>query len=112
MDPDVSIALVRNERWWGPKPGLESIVVRAIPEIRAQVQALESGEIGLIAPDADEDLIAQLRSGRNGHRPHRARMGPHWDLYTFNTLTRALADLGSARRSPWPSIATPASTGW
>ncbi len=93
--PDVSITLVRNQRWWGEEtPGLGSIVFRSVPDSGAQVQNLESGEIDLITPRADEDLIQQVQ-GLAASGAFRAELGfgPNWDLFGFNLAHPILADL-------------------
>jgi peptide/nickel transport system substrate-binding protein len=87
-----SLTLVRNPRWWGdPKPGLSSIVFRFIPEASAQFDALTNGEVDMIAPDLDLDLVERVRNAR-GVRTSFA-FGPTWDLFTFNLRNAALADV-------------------
>lgn len=39
---------VRNERYWGPKPALEKITVKVLPDPESRVLALETGVIDLI----------------------------------------------------------------
>lgn len=39
---------VRNENYWGPKPKLEKVLVKIIPDPQTRVLALETGEIDLI----------------------------------------------------------------
>lgn len=43
-----SLSLVRNELYPGPKPHLDRVVFRVIPEQSAQVLALEAGEVDLV----------------------------------------------------------------
>jgi peptide/nickel transport system substrate-binding protein len=90
-----SITLVRNEAWWGdPQPTVESIVFRFIPEGAAQVQALANGEVDLITPAADLDLVQQVENLAATHDVRYATaFGPTWDLLTFNLRTPALADV-------------------
>jgi peptide/nickel transport system substrate-binding protein len=55
------IVLARNENYWGSKPHLKKIVFKPIVNDLAAVQALRSGEIDLMRPQADQyaDLCAQ-----------------------------------------------------
>ncbi len=46
--PKESITLVRNDDYWGPKPYLEKIIFRSMPENSSRVAALEKGEVDLI----------------------------------------------------------------
>lgn len=45
---DQYAVFVRNENYWGPKPKLEKVIVKVIPDSEATVLALEKGEIDLI----------------------------------------------------------------
>jgi peptide/nickel transport system substrate-binding protein len=43
--PDSELVVEANPDYWGGVPGLQSIIVRDIPEVAARVTALETGEI-------------------------------------------------------------------
>jgi peptide/nickel transport system substrate-binding protein len=46
-----SLTLSRNPRWWGRQaPFLDAIVVRFIPDTNSRFQAIQSGQVHLIAP--------------------------------------------------------------
>ena len=45
---------------WGPKPKYEKITIRFIPDALAQVQALDNGEVSIIAPQSTADILAAL----------------------------------------------------
>ena len=45
---DQYAVFIRNENYWGPKPKLEKVIVKVIPNSEANVLALEKGEIDLI----------------------------------------------------------------
>jgi peptide/nickel transport system substrate-binding protein len=63
IDPDKSMTLVRNEDFsWGPEPKVDEITVRYIGEAPAQVQALQNGEVDIIAPQASSDTVKQLEA--------------------------------------------------
>jgi peptide/nickel transport system substrate-binding protein len=62
----IKVELERNEEYWGPKPGIKTLIFRPIPEPTARVSALLSGEVDMIVvvpPDAidtikaDENLV-------------------------------------------------------
>ncbi|WP_433528355.1 ABC transporter substrate-binding protein [Micromonospora sp. CA-263727] len=42
------VVLARNDDYWGPKPGLERLEFKVIPDSQARVDALTNGEIDLI----------------------------------------------------------------
>ncbi|TDK23661.1 ABC transporter family substrate-binding protein [Arthrobacter crusticola] len=61
MTPDQSMTLVRNEDYnWGPEPKIDEVTIRYIGEAPAQVQALQNGEVDVIAPQASADTAEQL----------------------------------------------------
>jgi peptide/nickel transport system substrate-binding protein len=43
--PDERITLVRNERYWGPKPYIRNITIRIIPDDNTRYLAMQAGEI-------------------------------------------------------------------
>ncbi len=59
-----TITLVRNERWWGPKPRLETIVYRVI-EPSAQMDALANGEIDFVDLAVDVNKTNQAKAMPN-----------------------------------------------
>jgi peptide/nickel transport system substrate-binding protein len=46
---------------WGPKPQYEKITVRVIEDPQAQVQALENGEVDIVAGQPTADLLQQVQ---------------------------------------------------
>ncbi|MPY09636.1 ABC transporter family substrate-binding protein [Arthrobacter sp. KR32] len=61
ITPDQSMTLTRNEDYsWGPEAKVDEITVRYIGEAPAQVQALQNGEVDIIAPQASADTVEQL----------------------------------------------------
>jgi ABC-type transport system substrate-binding protein len=63
MVPDQSITLVRNENYQGEREvSLDEITVRYIPEAPAQVQALQNGEVDIIAPQPSADTLQSLEA--------------------------------------------------
>jgi peptide/nickel transport system substrate-binding protein len=46
--PGDKITLTANPDYWGPKPGVQTVIFRTIPESAARTAALEAGEVDLI----------------------------------------------------------------
>lgn len=59
---DQSLTLVPNEKWWGPKPKLDSIVVRFGLTAATVPQALENKEIDLAYPQPQIDLVQRVKA--------------------------------------------------
>ncbi len=63
ITPDQSMTLTRNDDYtWGPEPKADEITVRYIGEAPAQIQALQNGEVDIIAPQASADTVEQLEA--------------------------------------------------
>ncbi|WP_326948107.1 ABC transporter family substrate-binding protein [Arthrobacter sp. RIT-PI-e] len=61
VTPEQSMTLVRNEDYtWGPTPQADEVIVRYIGEAPGQIQALQNGEVDIIAPQASADTVEQL----------------------------------------------------
>lgn len=56
------LTIVRNEDYWGEPAGLDSIVFRFLEDSNTQVQALRGGEIDMMYPQPQLDLVEQLES--------------------------------------------------
>jgi peptide/nickel transport system substrate-binding protein len=61
---DDQIIVERNEEYWGQKPHLDRIILKAIPEVSARFMALQTGAID-IADDLDPDSIQMAKSNPN-----------------------------------------------
>lgn len=48
--------LIPNENYWGQKPYLDSVVFRFVPETAAEVEAIKSGQVQAIYPQAQLEL--------------------------------------------------------
>jgi peptide/nickel transport system substrate-binding protein len=59
--PDQSVTLSRNDKYWGPPGAADKIVFRIITDDTAQVQALANQEVQVISPQPDPDLLNQLK---------------------------------------------------
>ena len=61
IDQGKSLTLVPNTKYQGDhKAKLDSIVIRTIADPQAQIQALQNGEVDVIAPQANADTLAAL----------------------------------------------------
>jgi peptide/nickel transport system substrate-binding protein len=60
--PDQSVTLERNPKYWGPPAKADKVVFRIISDDTAQVQALANSEVQVIQPQPDPDLLNQLKS--------------------------------------------------
>ena len=58
--PDQSVTLVRNDKYWGTPAKADKIVMRIITDDTAAAQALANGEVQVIQPQPDPDLLNQL----------------------------------------------------
>ena len=59
---DQSLTLVPNEKWWGPKPNLDSILVRFGITSTNTPQALQNNEIDFAYPQPQIDLVQQVKA--------------------------------------------------
>jgi peptide/nickel transport system substrate-binding protein len=57
-----SLTLVRNDKYWGPKAHLDSIVFRFLPESTTQPAALQNNEVDLIYPQPQLDQVQQVKA--------------------------------------------------
>jgi len=85
-----TITLVRNEKWWGNRAKLDSIVYRAI-EPDAQIDALANGEIDAmdVGPDANKFSRAKNISSAEV----RVAGGPNFRHITINGTGPILQDV-------------------
>ncbi|HET9872318.1 MAG TPA: ABC transporter family substrate-binding protein [Propionibacteriaceae bacterium] len=83
------ITLVPNDKWWGDKPLLDTMVFRAMdPE--AFAQAFVNGELDSFDIGPDPDAFAKAKTVTDG--VIRKAAGPNFRHFTFNTKAGALAD--------------------
>jgi peptide/nickel transport system substrate-binding protein len=60
--PGQSLTLVRNDKYFGPKAHLDSVVFRFLPESTTQPAALQNNEVDLIYPQPQLDQVQQVKA--------------------------------------------------
>lgn len=85
-----TITLVRNDKWWGPKPLLDSIVYRVI-EPNAQIDALANGEIDFVDIGSNANMYKRAVTLQNVEI--RKAGGPNFRHFTFNGKSAILSDV-------------------
>jgi ABC-type dipeptide transport system, periplasmic component len=82
------IELVRNNSYWGKKPYINGVTFVPIPDPAARVQALESGQVDMIAVPSP-DSISQLK--KKGFQVVEGRP-PHVWYLSMNYRNKAIQD--------------------
>jgi peptide/nickel transport system substrate-binding protein len=84
------LTLAPNEKYWGTKPNLDSIVFRFITDSAQQVPALQNNEVDMIYPQPQLDLLNQVNaiSGIN----HELTEGLSFEHLDFNFKNAFLKD--------------------
>lgn len=75
--PRENLTLVRNETYWGGRPGIERIVLHFMPEGATRELALRGGDVIAIDIEARQDIVERLR--RRGDIVDVTQSGsPYW----------------------------------
>jgi peptide/nickel transport system substrate-binding protein len=88
--PGDALVLERNPSWYGRPARLDRVVLRVVADPAAQVDALRSGAVQVIAPASSAELTGRL-SGVPGVEVYLGA-GLAWERLDLNLRTRALAD--------------------
>ena len=86
-----SLTLVRNDKYWGKKSNLDSIVFRFLPESTTQPAALQNNEVDLIYPQPQLDQVQQVKQLPDV--TSQINFGPTFEHFDFNFKNAQLADL-------------------
>jgi peptide/nickel transport system substrate-binding protein len=86
-----SLTLVRNDKYWGPKAHLDSIVFRFLPESTTQPAALQNNEVDLIYPQPQLDQGQQVKALPDVNS--EINFGLSFEHLDFNFKTPGLDDL-------------------
>jgi peptide/nickel transport system substrate-binding protein len=87
----LSLTLVRNDKYWGTKAHLDSIVFRFLPESTNPATALQNDEVDLIYPQPQLDQVAQAKALRGVHS--ELNLGLLFEQFQFNFKNPFLADV-------------------
>ncbi|MDX6322602.1 MAG: glutathione transport system substrate-binding protein [Propionibacteriaceae bacterium] len=83
------VTLIPNDKWWGDKPLLDSMVYRAI-DPSATAQAYVNNELDTFDIGPDPDAFAKAKTVTDG--TIRKAAGPNFRHFTFNTKAGVLKD--------------------
>jgi peptide/nickel transport system substrate-binding protein len=59
----VSVTLVPNPNYWGPKPHLDKVIFQFVPDTAAEFQAFKTGQVLAIYPQPQPDAVAAIQGG-------------------------------------------------
>ena len=90
-DRDTSVTLERNPRYWGRPAHLDRIVMRVLPDAEAQANAMVNGEVDVIYPRPQVDLVRRVQ-GLPGVGD-QVQFGLSFEHLTFNLSHPILKDL-------------------
>jgi peptide/nickel transport system substrate-binding protein len=62
-EADQSVTLVRNDRYWGPRPAIDRVIFRVIADPTAQAQALANGEVDVVQITSPQPDVVGLLDG-------------------------------------------------
>ena len=84
-NPGSDLTLVANPTWFGEGPHIDEVTFRFISDVGNLPLALENGEVDVIYPQPQVDLVQQI-NGISGAESS-ITFGPTWEHITFNTAT-------------------------
>jgi peptide/nickel transport system substrate-binding protein len=86
-----SLTLVRNDKYFGPKANLDSVVFRFLPESTTQPAALQNNEVDLIYPQPQLDQVTQVKALADV--TSEINFGLSFEHFDFNFKNKHLGDL-------------------
>jgi peptide/nickel transport system substrate-binding protein len=81
----VDVTLVPNPNYWGEQPKLDSIVFRFVPDTAAEFQAFKSGEVDMIYPQPQIDVVEAINAGIDGSSAFTDQTGNFESLWLNNS---------------------------
>ncbi|MXW76147.1 MAG: ABC transporter family substrate-binding protein [Acidimicrobiaceae bacterium] len=84
-NPGSDLTLVPNPTWFGDGPHIDEVTFRFISDVGNLPLALENGEVDVIYPQPQVDLVAQIAALDSV--ASTITFGPTWEHITFNTAT-------------------------
>ena len=104
-----SLTLARNEKYFGPKTNLDSVVFRFLPESTTQPAALQNNEVDLIYPQPQLDQVTQVKALPDV--TSEINFGLSFEHFDFNFKNEHLGDLngppGDRHRHQRPGAGRP-----
>ncbi|MCQ3814679.1 MAG: ABC transporter family substrate-binding protein [Acidimicrobiia bacterium] len=88
-NPGSDLTLVPNPTWFGEGPHIDEVTFRFISDVSNLPFALQNGEVDVIYPQPQVDLVDQI-AALDGVSS-TVTFGPAWEHITFNTTTVPLA---------------------
>ncbi|WP_028662770.1 ABC transporter family substrate-binding protein [Saccharomonospora halophila] len=85
-----ALTLVPNDNYWGDKPKLDRVVFRVITDAAQEPTALQNGEVDVIYPQPQVDMVNQVRNIPNVSS--HIGNGLTWEHFDFNMDNKFLAD--------------------
>ena len=85
-----SVTMVPNDKFWGAKPKLASVVFRVITDATQEPTALQNNEVQAIYPQPQVDLVNQVKNMPN--ISSYIGLGLQWEHFDLNLKSKALGD--------------------
>jgi peptide/nickel transport system substrate-binding protein len=89
--PGQSLTVVRNDKYFGKKATLDSIVFRFLPESTTQPAALQNNEVDMIYPQPQLDMVQQVKALSDV--TSQSNLGPTFEHFDFNLKNQFLGDI-------------------
>jgi peptide/nickel transport system substrate-binding protein len=86
-----SLTLARNDKYWGTKTHLDTVVFRFLPESTTQPAALQNNEVDLIYPQPQLDQVQQVKALPDV--TSEINFGLSFEHFDFNFKTPGLDDI-------------------
>lgn len=91
-EPNKSVTLKRNDRYYGPRAHLDSVVFTIVSDANTEPQALANNEVQAIYPQPQVDLVGNVR--RIGAKvTYEQGLGPNFEHLDLNLANPFLAQL-------------------
>jgi peptide/nickel transport system substrate-binding protein len=88
---DVSVTLVPNPKFWGPKPALDKITFKIVEDQAQQLPAMKNKELQMLISQPSADMVQQVQ-GMAGVN-YNLSAGGTWEHIDINTKNAALKDV-------------------
>lgn len=92
VDPNKSITLKRNDRYYGPRAHLDTVTFSIVSDANSEPQALANNEVQAIFPQPQVDLVGNVR--RIGNKiTYEQGLGPNFEHLDVNFANPFLSKL-------------------